>query len=102
MNDRIRFSALLSRVGAEIAKLDGDAQAKVRADFDTEVASADGKRPIDPRKFLGTGATGEEVAKAFREEYAHPREGGVLNRGDQWAIEHGPQAFRNFIPALAA
>lgn len=99
-NDRPRFSSVLARAGAEIAKLPADAQARIRADFVREVAAANGKRPIDVTAFLGTGATAQEVTKAFREEYASPHEGGVIGRGVLWASQHGAQAFVNFIPAL--
>jgi len=97
-NDRPRFSAILSRVAIELAKLPADKQADYRDRFEAEVAAADGKRPIDPVKFLGDGATGQEVAKAFADEQEAR---GVQGHGRQWATEHGAQAFRNFIPAFA-
>ena len=65
-NNRPRFSAVLSRVGAEIAKLPSTEQQDIRAKFDAEVTKKDGMTPIDPTAFLGGGATGNEVADAFR------------------------------------
>jgi len=92
--------AVLSRAGAEIAKLSPAAQDEISAKFRAEVATKDGKAPIDPTAFLGDRVTGTEVAKAWRDEYMSASEGGVVGRGAQWACQHGPQAFVNFIPAL--
>jgi|GEM_PF-4789807 len=100
LNDRPRFSSVLARAGAEIAKLSPSQQDEIRAKFRAEVAAKDGKAPIDPTAFLGAGVIGTEVAKAWREEYTPANEGGAIGRGVQWAKDHGPQAFVNFIPAL--
>ena len=100
-NERPRFSSVLSRAASEIAKLPISEQENIRAKFRAEVAAKDGKAPIDPTAFLGTGVTGTEVAKAWREEYSPIPEGGVIGRGVAWANAHGPQAFLNFIPALS-